>query len=249
MIFSEPIYDLDVLARYNLHVHTVFSLCAKAPAVLPAIVKAAEDAGLLGIALTDHYNDDISADQYLRHTGFLRQEAKRLNTRVKIFFGAELSAYAPNLSLEDEAVRKSLDYRLYTANHFHLRFWGQPEEKTPKAYANYMLEIMRSFILNGRAHCFAHPFIGRFIEIFEDKSLVTKALSDNDLGDIFCLAKEHSVAWEINSGAILGDPDFARRYWNIGRECALVFHYGTDAHLPENVDTAKSLDLVKKILL
>ncbi|HRT81855.1 MAG TPA: hypothetical protein P5127_01700, partial [Oscillospiraceae bacterium] len=103
--------------------------------------------------------------------------------------------------------------------------------------------------INGRAHCFAHPFIGRFIGIFEDKTLVTKALTDNDLGDIFCLAKEHCVAWEINSGAVLGDPEFSRRYWNIGRECSVTFHYGTDAHLPENVDTAKSLALVKEILL
>ncbi|NLP48962.1 MAG: PHP domain-containing protein [Clostridiales bacterium] len=250
MIFQEPLYDLDELARYNLHVHTVFSLCAKAPALLFAILKAAQAARLKGIALTDHFNDDISSEQYMEHIRLLKQEAERFNTsELKVYYGAELSAYEPGKSLESESLRQSLDYRLYTVNHFHLNFWGHPKENTPAAYALYMLDIMRSFILTKKAHCFAHPFIGRFIHQFEDQTLVTKALSDNQLGDIFCLAKKNGVAWEINSGAIIGDPEFARRYWNLGRECGVTFHYGTDAHHPDNVDTAKTLPLVKKILL
>jgi len=249
MYFFERTYELDALAAHNLHIHTVFSHCAKPEMTLSSIIDAAQTAGLETIALTDHFNSDISNEQFLRHIASLRRKAEKAASRVNILFGGELSAYAPGERLENDAVRQALDYKLYSCNHYHLDFWGQPEEKTPRGYAEYSLQVISSAIVSGSADCIAHPLIGRFVKAFEDRTLITKAVTDNELGSLFELSNQYQTAWEINTGALLGDPDFARRLWNIGREAGVVFCYGTDAHLLKNIDTAARLPEIKEILL
>lgn len=249
MYYTDRIYNPDILARYNLHIHTVFSHCAKPEMLLADIIRAGENAGLEMIALTDHFNADNSNDEFLHHIASLRNQAKATDAKIKILFGGELSAYAPGQTLENEAVRQALDYRLYSCNHYHLDFWGQPEERSPRGYAMYSLRVIASVIESGGADCIAHPMIGRFIKAFDDRTLVTKAVTDNELGSLFELSNQHQTAWEINTGAVLGDPEFARRLWNIGREIGVVFHYGTDAHVLANIDTKTLLPEVKRILL
>ena len=236
MYFYEPVYDLDELARHNFHIHTAFSNCAKPEMKLPDIIKAAETAGLQTIALTDHFNDDNTNEECIERTLSLRAEAEKSETKLKILFGGELSAYAPGKSLENDEVRKALDYKLYSCNHYHLGFWGQPEDKSARGYAEYSLAVVGSLILSGKADCIAHPLIGRFVRILNDKTLLTRAITDNELGDLLLLGKEHKVAWEINAGAVLGDPGFGRRLWHLGRENGVMFHYGTDAHMLAGID-------------
>ena len=218
MYLHEPIYDLDILAEKNLHVHTLFSSCAKPEMTVKNIVDTVRKTALKTIALTDHFNDNITSEDYLAHIRFLRGEIAKENVDFKILISAELSAYAPGKSLDNEAVRDALDYKLYTANHFHLDFWGQPKNRTPRGYVEYSCKTLRALITSGKADCIAHPLIGRFIEAFEDKTLVTQEMSDLELGSLLELSNVHEVAWELNTGALLGDPNFARRLWNIGRE-------------------------------
>lgn len=249
MYFHEPLYDLDILARQNLHIHTNFSNCAKAEMTVAGILAAAKAAGLQTIALTDHFNLDNTNKQCLKRNTYLRKEVDKFNTDITVLLSGELSAFAPGKSLENETVRCALDYRLYSCNHYHLDFWGQPEDKSLRGYAEYSLEIIRSIILSGKADCIAHPLIGRFIKAFEDRTLVTKEITDCELGDLLTLAQSNEVAFEINTGAILGDPQFGRRLWNIGKEIGVVFNYGTDAHTLASIDTKIKLNEMKQILL
>ena len=53
-IYETPVYDLDELARYNLHIHTAFSRCARADMLIDAIAAQAVADGIEMIALTDH---------------------------------------------------------------------------------------------------------------------------------------------------------------------------------------------------
>lgn len=248
MYFHEPTYDLDILAQQNLHIHTSFSNCAKPEMTFQNIVAAAEAAGLELIALTDHFNEENSNEQFLERNRFLHSEACLTKTNVVILLGGELSAYAPGKSLENEAVRKELDYKLYSCNHYHLNSWGQPEDKSLRGYAEYSVAIISSLLQSGKADCIAHPLIGRFIKDFEDKTLVTRNISERELGDLLELAKANGTAWEINTGAILGDPEFGRRCWNLGKEIGVMFNYGTDAHLLANIDTKILLPEIKKVL-
>jgi len=248
MYFHEPIYDLDILSKHNLHIHTNFSKCAKEKMTVSEIIKTAETAGLEMIALTDHFNDDISDSECIERNIFLRAEAAKTAAGIRVLFGNELSAYAPGKTLESQSVRDIVDYRLYSCNHYHLDFWGQPKDKSARGYAEYSIAIISSLIKSDFADCIAHPFIGRFIKHIEDRTLVTKAMTDSELGDLLMLGNAHYTAWELNTGAILGDPEFGRRLWNLGRETGAVFNYGTDSHRFSFIDTSTSLPEIKKVL-
>lgn len=248
MIFQKPVYDLDTLAENNLHIHTVYSGCAKPDMRLPDILRTAESHGLKVIALTDHYNDKDGAEDFIRHIDRLRQETAAASTGIRVLFGAELSAYARGETLETAAVREALDYRLYSCNHYHLDFWEHPEDISPRGYALHACAVIRSLIDSGKADCIAHPLIGRFVKLYEDRTLIPKALTDNELGDLLQLSNRRRVAWELNVGALFGDPALARRLWNLGREIGVVFHFGTDAHTLANIDTRQFLPRLEHTL-
>ena len=92
MFFHEKTYDIAELAKYNLHLHTRFSGCAKPEMKAVDIVKTAENAGLEMIALTDHnYIDKPNAVAQQRYD--ILRELAGLETKVKVLIGAELSAY------------------------------------------------------------------------------------------------------------------------------------------------------------
>jgi histidinol phosphatase-like PHP family hydrolase len=247
MIYAEPVYDLDELARFNLHVHTHFSNCGKPEMVIPAIISKAEEAGLEMIALTDHYNDYDFDKAYLRQIEILKNYAAETKTKLKILYGSELSAYAPGKQLEGLETNRALDYRLYSCNHYHMPFWEHPEEKTARAYAEFSMRIISTLAVKGRAECIAHPLIGRFVHCCDDKTEVTRAIKDGELFDLSALLRDNRVAWEINAGAVLSDPVFARRLWNIGKAAGTTFHFGTDAHRLD-ANTKTHLGEIKKIL-
>ncbi len=247
MFFHEKTYDIDELARWNLHLHTNLSRCAKPEMNARDIVRAADAAGLEIIALTDHnYPHKPNAVAQQRYD--LMRELEGFERNVKVLIGAELSAYGINKFADDIACDNSLDYRLYTTNHYHQDYWEHPVEKTPRAYAEHMLAIMEGVIASGRADCFAHPFMAGYVKAFADFHDVTKAFKDNEIGDIMERAHKKEIAWELNVPAVFGDHDFFKRYFHIGREVGVVFNLGTDGHALEKVDTKKFTEELKRIL-
>ncbi|MBQ7122573.1 MAG: PHP domain-containing protein [Clostridia bacterium] len=247
MFLHEKTYDIDELARHNLHIHTRFSGCAKPEMTARDIIKTAEAAGLEMIAMTDHnYIDKQNAVAQQRYD--ILREIADMETNVKVYIGAELSSYGVGKFADDIACDNSLDYRLYTTNHYHQKYWEHPEVKTPRAYAEHMLAIIDGVIESGRADCFAHPFMSGYIHAFDDFKDVTKAFTDNELGDIMKKAYEHEIAWEINVPAVMKDPEFHKRYFNIGKEIGVVFNMGTDAHLLCNIDPKQFADKLKIML-
>ena len=54
MYIHAPCFDLDELARDNLHIHTAFSRCAKPEMTVENIFAEAARIGYRTIALTDH---------------------------------------------------------------------------------------------------------------------------------------------------------------------------------------------------
>jgi len=46
MIINEPIYDLNILAKYNLHIHTTYSSCAKPEMTISNILETAKNSKL-----------------------------------------------------------------------------------------------------------------------------------------------------------------------------------------------------------
>lgn len=246
MYLREKCYDIEELMQENLHVHTTFSGCAKVGMRIKEIVKRAEELNLKTVALVDHFNDrnvpmieKNIADKFI---------ADDMETDVKFLFGAELSAFGVGKWLDSDEVNSKLDYRLYAANHYHLDYWEQPTEKTPRGYAEHTVKVLTTLILSGRADCIAHPVAGAYVKCLDNPLDLSKAITDNELGEILTLAKDNFVAWEINQGEALWDRDLTRRFWNIGKEVGVVFHFGTDAHTLEGMDTRAHLDDFKILL-
>ena len=227
--------------------HTNFSHCAKPEMVAKDMIAHAEKSGLEIIAFTDHnYPDEKNevANQRLK----LLEQIKDIHTSVKVLIGAELSSYDIGKFADDIECDNSLDWRLYTTNHFHQSYWVHPEEKTPRAYCEHMLAIMDKVIESGRADAFAHPFMAKYISCFEDFRIVTAGFTDNEIGDIMEKANNKEITWEINVPAVFGDPVFHHRYFNIGKEVGVIFNIGTDAHKLCDIDTHQFLPELKRIL-
>ncbi len=245
MFFHEKTYDIDELIKCNMHIHTTFSGCAKPEMKAKDIVKTAEDAGLKIIALTDHDYPENKNEVALQRQQLLEEIPE---TKIKVLVGAELSCVGIGKFMNDEWCDSQMDYKLDTLYHFHMPFWDQPEDKTPRGYAVWMLKMAESVIKMRKADCFAHPFMAGYIRCFEDKHAVTRVYTDNELGDIMQKANEKEIAWELNTGAVLGDPEFYHRYFQIGKEVGCVFNIGTDAHKLCNIDTKQFAERLKEIL-
>lgn len=204
-IYETPVYDLDELARYNLHIHTAFSRCARADMLIDAIAAQAVADGIEMIALTDHYNFPEYDECYLTLMRYLKRQAEKIERKPKILFSAELSNYGVGKQLESAETAAALDYRLYTCNHFQLGFWEHPAERTPRGYAVFQMESIRLLMEAERADCIAHPFMGKFVRTLEATD-VTAAITDNELGELSELGRKTHTAWEINTSAVESDP-------------------------------------------
>jgi histidinol phosphatase-like PHP family hydrolase len=249
-MIGEAIYDLDELAAWNMHIHTTFSGCAKPEMKIAGILQEARRAGLKQIAITDHYNSaDVDRVAQIKILRAELLEEGLDGPDPKILYGAELSAYGVGKFLDTLEVNAALEYRLYSYNHYHLDFWEHPEDKSPKGYVDHALRVLTSLFAEKRADSIAHPFIGRFIRCYEDRTLVTQAIRDSELGDIMTLGTVSGSAWELNLNSILADPVFGRRYWRTGREVNAVFHLATDAHRLSQIDPRNLLGQVKSVLL
>lgn len=246
MVREAACYDLMELARSNMHVHTTFSRCAKPGMEIEAIIAEARRCGLRRMAITNHYNS--TDEPILEQNRELRQRAEGLIGNMIIYYGSELSAYGIGKYLDTPEINAQLEFRLYAYNHFHLDFWEQPEDPSPRGYVLHSLAVLEHLFRSDRADSVAHPFSGRHIRCLADPTLVTRAITDTELGDIMRLGHEHGCAWELHTGTIMGDPEFGKRYWHIGREIGVSFNMATDAHRVEFVDPGQYLPSLRDIL-
>ncbi len=252
MYFHELTYDLDILTRQNLHIHALFSGCAKREMNLNDIIKTAENAGLEAIAITDHIFD--RNEDFRQNVKKLREQLNNIDTDIKVYIGGELSAYGTNsFSFQNEEI--DLDYRLWAHNHYHVTGWEQPEDKSPEGYKKHIIQTLTNLIKSGNADCIAHPFHDGYLTnsskglVNFAKGSVPDSFTDNEIGDLLNLAKEYETAFEINLNVVPQFPGIYRRMYNIGKEVGAMFNIGTDAHKLESVDTKPYLDEAKRILL
>ena len=84
----------------------------------------------------------------------------------------------------------------------------------------------------GRADQIAHPFSPLKMRFFDEdeKAAVLGALKDEELGDILQKGERAGCSWELHTPTLFRFPDFARRFFHLGRETGVHFCVGTDAH-------------------
>ena len=251
MLIHEAIYDIDELLQENMHMHTaLFSPCGRPEAVFEDMIAAAVQNGLKRIAFTDHVQErDIGLVRKILHTYQPLRDAYAAD--IKVYIGAELSAFDTD-KFTLQYADLSTEFNLYACNHYHVYSWAQPEDRTPQGYKEHNKKTMQNLIRSGKCDCIAHPFVDSYIRddaIRNDEHPLTAAWTDNELGDILTLAKQHEVAWELSPKVVVNDPVFGRRRYNLGKEIGSVFTMGTDAHNLTGVNTSRFKEDYKRILL
>ncbi len=275
MYIHEAIYDIDELVHENLHIHTEFSTCANREMTLENIFERAKSTQLKMIALTDHHHPpkntflDKTEEWFknrkkrknnepvtlLEKVEYQRAELAKRELPFKVLVGAELSSYDVGTFSDTDEENTALDYRLYSCNHYHLRTWVQPEDRSLNSYIKRCFENIEALLKARRADCIAHPFDGRYLmerisdDLGGDACKFSAAITDEQIAKAMELSKLSETAWELNVPTVLRDPDFHRRFFNIGREVGAVFNIGMDAHKLEAIDPAVYSGELKKILL
>jgi len=239
----------DALFSSDWHVHTALSLCADRDMEIDAIVAAATAVGLHTVVLTNHHHPGED-DQRLRATLAQRDAWQaRGGGPVRLLVGAEFSAYGIGLFSDTPETNRLAEFRLYAPNHYHHPEWEQPADTSPRGYAEHALAVIRATILSGRADGFAHPFTGDYLRNrLASPTDVTRALTDEELAGILDLARTHGVGMELNAKAALRDPEFARRFWRIGRHVGVRFYFGSDAHRPGEVGAPAQREALRALL-
>lgn len=231
MFVLERMYDPKELVRHNMHTHSTLSNCAKREMTLEAMILTAEQSGLKTLAVTDHSDPGDNIDTF---AGFLKykKQLQSISTDVRVLIGAELSAYGVGLFAEPYEVDKALDFASYSHVHYHLDSWEHPEDRNPRGYAEHELRVLNALLKTDRADNIAHPFSPLKMNFFteEQKAATLSALTDNELGDIMQKGERAGCSWELHTPTVFRFPDFAYRFFNIGKETGVHFCIGTDAH-------------------
>ncbi len=250
MFLLECTYDPDELARHNVHTHSVFSKCAKPEMTLEAMIRAAEEVGLRTLAVTDHSDPQDDIDTYGNFL-VLKEKLAQIDTPVRVLLGAELSAYGVGKYAEPYEVDRALDFAAYSHVHYHLDTWDQPQDRSPRGYAQHNLAVLNALFETGRADHVAHPFSPCKMPFFDEaqKAQTLDCLTDNELGDVLEKGERAGCSWEIHTPTFFRFPAFSRRFFWIGREVGAHFALGTDAHTLAALSTQGIAERLRAVLV
>lgn len=249
MFLTEKTYDIDELCRCNMHTHSVFSKCSKPEMVFEEMIKAAEHFGIETLALTDHsdlYDEINSVGNYRK----LKKRLAKIDTPVRVIVGAEMSAYGIGKFAEPYRIDKEIEFCNYSCVHYHLDYWEQPKDRSPKGYAEHMIAVMSALFDTERADSIAHPFSPCKMKFFNvsEKEEMLRSISDTELGDIMLKGENAGCAWELHKSSVLCFPEFYKRFFFVGKEAGVHFTVGTDAHRLNDINTADFAAELKKIM-
>ena len=138
----------------DLHIHTFFSPCSEPTMSFPAILEAAEKAGVREIGLTDH-----------PHRPGLARLHRALDAArgshqgpVRVWIGAELEVASMGRLVVPRSELPLADYIIAAASHYDIV--GRPPVpnlEDPVAWADRLLTDLENVCGSG-AHVIAHPF-------------------------------------------------------------------------------------------
>ncbi len=223
------------IPRYDCHLHSYFSPCAKMEMTPENIVKQAKKLQLDGLCITDHLHLDTPIEQYDK----LRTQIPQIDTSdLQIWVGCEVNVYSPNKwSIKPEWTEK---FDVILASPIH---WIEEVEKPANFEQETIIEYICSMIA-GAVNCpgvniISHPFwFPRPEDVQVDMAAVLDTIIDNKkLLPIFEQARKQNTAFEINPKTIEEDIyEQAKKFYRQVLECGLKLSTCSDAHSLEMMD-------------
>jgi histidinol phosphatase-like PHP family hydrolase len=214
------------MLTYNLHVHTQRSACARPEMTLRSIDRAAEEAGLEYVGLSDHIDVAEHNPRPLLNMSDLSGESYGTTFLV----GCEATVLSPGRMAVTDSVAERLDYVMVSANHYHLSNVENPETPTPAGYAQHYLEMLEGVMDWGMADVIAHPFFHTKLRRVLDPTDVFQYYDWGMLEKVLSRAAEVSLAFEIKPGFPQVAPEFFARLVELCKRHGVKFSVGSDAH-------------------
>ncbi len=227
----------------DYHVHTHLSPCGKPQATAEAMIRRAEQKGMVAIGFADHITPgpvpgcSFYEGQRPHLLAELRAEIAALPAApgIEVLVGVEADYTLVGGECLDVELLSLADHVVCGASHFHLAGAPQPAEDTLRAKAALMVELAREALAMPGMSIWAHPFdCSRMRPLMP----ILGAVSSDELATLIHLANDHEVAIEINGGAGLRD-EYRRsmaRFYGLACEMGACFTITADAHHPDDFD-------------
>jgi len=212
--------------RFNMHVHTWRSSCAKPEMVLESIDSEARQAGLRYVGLSDHIDIVSHNERPARN----REDLSKGSWGVQFLVGCEATVISPSRLAVSDDVARELDYVMVAANHYHLESVENPVQRDPASYASHHLEMLRGVLGWGMADIVAHPFLHSKIGRIMDPLDVLECYDWDSLERLMAESREKGLSFEIKPGLLTQAPRFFREFVRLCSKIGVKFSLGSDAH-------------------
>jgi len=235
----------------DLHIHSGLSSCSNDPGMTPkAILDYALSNGLKNICLTDHFWDetaDAPPSNWYRQQDYAHiAQALPLPKAdgVNFMFGCEIDMDAAmNIGLRRENFDR-FDFVIIPTTHLHMNgFTCRGDENAAERAALWvkrfdaLLDMDLPFRKVGVAHLTCQ-LVNRtgYVETLD-------LIPDSEYERLFAKAAKCGIGIELNFGSLKLDGherDAVLKPYKIAKKCGCKFYFGSDAHHPEALESAKA---------
>ena len=243
---------MKYIVDHDLHIHTYLSLCSGDPEQTPArIVQYAKEKELSTVCLTDHYWDESipGASEWYQKSNYarIRESLSFMPPRdVTFLFGCETEMDKHFRLGIGEKMLSRFDFIVVPTTHLHMEGFTI-DEKDFSADRRAELYVKRLDALLSMSLPFEKIGIAHLTcPLIDPKGGALKVLnkiSDGTLRELFLRVAEKGAGVELNfnASAYTGEElQSVLRPYRIAKEAGCRFYFGSDAHHPDKLLTAKS---------
>ncbi len=235
---------------HDLHIHTRLSYCSNDPQQTPeAILRYGEENGLRTLCLADHFWDSAIPVTFSFYVGqdyahITQSLPLPQSDKVRFLFGCETELDRNlTLGISKEVIDK-LDFVIIPTTHLHMNGFtcdgSEGIEERAKLWCTRfeaILEMDLPFYKIGIAHLTCGLMApGYHLEVLS-------AIPEETYRRLFRKAAEVGVGIELNfnSFEFSGEAqEISLRPYRIAKEAGCKFYFGSDAHHPDGLDSAKA---------
>jgi len=216
------------LIRSDFHIHTNHSLCGSRKATTQAVVRAAQEAGLDAIAITDH----LVAPANFGRPQLVRDELPNDLEGLRVYVGGEADMHAPDKPTISREYAAGLDLVVMSASHLH-NIDTQLLEMEPREMAAFVLNLMDGAIETGYVDVIPHAFhVPNCRRSFGE---IVEAVDSNRLRETLAKAAVAGVAMEVNPFFLKAQPEQATWLFQLFLEIGCKVTISSDAHHPRHI--------------
>ena len=244
--------------QHDIHMHTYLSRCSNDPEFLPtAIIERSKANGIKLLGFSDHMWDKtmpggdnaVYRNQDLEHVKRIHEMMPETIEGIKILFGCETEYYGKGRIGISKEITSMFDYVLVPTNHTLTAYAEEEGLSSPSEIARDLVKRFKEVLSFDVATGICHPMLPMGFFKIGDK--IFNSISDDELNECFCMAKEKEVSIEINSCTFPGIYDRGTegftdqsymRFFSLAKEAGCKFHFASDAHSLSDIDRLMMLE-------